>query len=314
MNKNIVLSTATAAMLAASPVDALAIPGFGVERGWPFELSAFSDEDLECLALNIYHEARGESLEGMVAVTQVVLNRVKDPAYPDTPCEVVREDRSGGQGKCQFSWWCDGKSDRPTDAEAWETAKAVVRGIVEDELIPWVVPEVKHYVRCGIRQSWLNSMSFYGRIGNHCFYRDDDGEWEAVLASLDASPPEERPSFDLERQEEDGLPVLAYTMPEEEWLRLVAVEDTPFQSFRDEMLRQYAALRASDLIIPDPEAESPAAVVASSFEREPDYPVARFFANAIVSVLRMGPVWASQRTGGGIAESHPPRRQQSVRE
>ena len=69
-----------------------------------------------CLALAMYWEARGEGEKGMYAVGSVVMNRVRDERYPAHACAVVKQ---GGEAPpCQFSWWCDGRSDRPTDASS----------------------------------------------------------------------------------------------------------------------------------------------------------------------------------------------------
>ena len=67
---------------------------------------------ITCLALNVYHEARNEPMNGMYAVASVVINRVQDDRWPNNVCAVVK-DGYRGQHKCQFSWYCDGKSDRP---------------------------------------------------------------------------------------------------------------------------------------------------------------------------------------------------------
>lgn len=135
-----------------------------------------ADKELRCMALNLYHEARGEPLNGMVAVGQVVMHRVADPDYPETVCGVVTEDRSSGRGKCQFSWWCDGQSDVPTEAQAWTVSQAVARAVLEDDTLPDLVEGGRHYVRCEIDTPWLRRMSFHLRIGSHCFYQDDDGD------------------------------------------------------------------------------------------------------------------------------------------
>lgn len=72
-------------------------------------------EDIRVMALNMYHEARGEGEIGMLAVGWVVLNRMADKSYPSTVSAVVY------QG-CQFSWVCDGRSDRPSEPRAWRRA------------------------------------------------------------------------------------------------------------------------------------------------------------------------------------------------
>jgi hypothetical protein len=86
-------------------------------------------EELDCLALNIYFEARNEPSEGQAAVAHVVLNRVSDPRFPDTVCSVVRQGGERVRYRCQFSWWCDGLSDRPRNQKVWEASKAMARDV-----------------------------------------------------------------------------------------------------------------------------------------------------------------------------------------
>ncbi len=74
----------------------------------------------QCLAQAMYWEARGEGRRGMVAVGWTILNRVKSPRFPATPCGVVHQ--GGERPPCQFSFWCDGKSDKPRDPTSWRSA------------------------------------------------------------------------------------------------------------------------------------------------------------------------------------------------
>ena len=75
-------------------------------------------DEVKCLAQNIYWEARNQSIQGMYAVADVTLNRVKDKRWPSTVCEVVKQRKNaGGKWVCQFSWYCDGKSDTPKNRE-----------------------------------------------------------------------------------------------------------------------------------------------------------------------------------------------------
>jgi N-acetylmuramoyl-L-alanine amidase len=115
------------------------------------------DEELRCLALAMYFEARNEGPEGMRAVGWVVLNRIANDEFPGTACDVVRE--GGETPPCQFSWWCDGKSDAPTDTDQWQTALAVATKILDDPdqdptkgalffhsaniEVPWVIERTK---------------------------------------------------------------------------------------------------------------------------------------------------------------------------
>ncbi len=76
------------------------------------DVSAAEDrvQDLQCLAKNIYFEGRNQPWVGQLAIAQVTLNRVKSVAFPATICQVVEQQR---KEICQFSWYCDGKSDKP---------------------------------------------------------------------------------------------------------------------------------------------------------------------------------------------------------
>lgn len=129
-----------------------------------------AEEALECLALNIYHEARSEPEIGQVAVAAVTLNRVRSDAYPDSVCAVVKQ---GGERlhRCQFSWWCDGRSDRPDESRAWSKAKEMARlsllGLTADP-----TEGATHYHASYVRPSWADAFEKTARIGKHHFYRD----------------------------------------------------------------------------------------------------------------------------------------------
>ena len=82
-----------------------------------YDVPFIDGEQFKCMVLNLYHEARSESNEGMIAVGHVTLNRVRSKNFPNTICNVVRQavyHKNGVPKKnlCQFSWWCDGKSDK----------------------------------------------------------------------------------------------------------------------------------------------------------------------------------------------------------
>ena len=128
------------------------------------------DQSLECLALNVYFEARGEPYEGQVAVAQVVMNRAADARFPDGVCAVVQQ--GGKQRKdCQFSWWCDRLADRPTHMADWSAAQEVARdvywGLADDpsEGALW-------YHATHVRAYWRGQYAKGPRIGNHIFYHD----------------------------------------------------------------------------------------------------------------------------------------------
>ena len=84
---------------------------------------------IDCMAKNIYFEARNQSLAGQIAITYVVFNRVLDARYPNSICEVIQQGPKYAwntslpvRDKCQFSWFCDGRSDIPMNKAVWKTS------------------------------------------------------------------------------------------------------------------------------------------------------------------------------------------------
>ena len=131
---------------------------------------------LMCLALNIYFEARSEPVQGQIAVAEVTLNRVASPNYPDDICEVVLQDNSEG---CQFSWWCDGKSDYPREENSLRTSKALAQLMLEEgDYISVIGSEATHYHNDTVHPYWADDdeLKRIRRIGKHIFYKvtDDD--------------------------------------------------------------------------------------------------------------------------------------------
>ena len=101
------------------------------------QLIAEYNEQHNCLALNLYHEARGDSALGQKAVGLVTLNRVHDKRYPNTVCDVVYQSHYDSNGnpirnKCQFSWWCDGKDDTPKDELMWQKVSVIAHNVIAD--------------------------------------------------------------------------------------------------------------------------------------------------------------------------------------
>lgn len=91
------------------------------------------DDAITCLSRTIYWEARGEEAAEMEAVANVVMNRLGHEDFPDTTCEVVMQ--GSEQGACQFSWWCDGRSDIAEEDEAYVIAKDIARKALNGQLI-----------------------------------------------------------------------------------------------------------------------------------------------------------------------------------
>ncbi|MDX5412813.1 MAG: cell wall hydrolase [Rhodobacterales bacterium] len=128
-----------------------------------------------CLARNIYHEARGEDIDGQIAVAQVTMNRVMSEKYPDTICEVVREDRGPKPWDCQFSWWCNGKPNTPTDFEAYQLAAIVAAEVIKGEPEDYVGGALHYVAESAMDRGWVRNMTVYGQIGRHVFLISEEG-------------------------------------------------------------------------------------------------------------------------------------------
>jgi spore germination cell wall hydrolase CwlJ-like protein len=154
-----------------------------------------NDEQAMCMALNIYYESRSDNLAGQYAVADVVLNRVHDDRYPNTICEVItqgpvkeswktkqdpdlpEEDREYNPIRhlCQFSWYCDGKSDNPADETGWAQAQYVAGAIIYSDKYRGITEGATHYHATYVKPRWARDrgMNHIGRIGAHIFYRWD---------------------------------------------------------------------------------------------------------------------------------------------
>ena len=137
------------------------------------------DTDLDCLAQNIYFESRSESQADQIAVGQVVLNRVKSPKYPNNVCEVIRQGPTYNwtenfpvKHQCQFSWYCDGKSDNIRDIGAWRLAKSIAGVLLSmPDMVPNVVEDATHYHAHYVKPHWASNLERVTRIDGHIFYR-----------------------------------------------------------------------------------------------------------------------------------------------
>lgn len=135
------------------------------------------DEQHECLAMNIYHEARGDSRLGQRAVGYVTLNRVYDARYPNTICDVIYQahlDANGNprRNQCQFSWFCDGKSDKPRDVAMWEEIEMLAHDVIaEYGLIEDFTEGAVMYHASYVNPYWASSYDRTVRIDTHIFYK-----------------------------------------------------------------------------------------------------------------------------------------------
>jgi N-acetylmuramoyl-L-alanine amidase len=139
---------------------ALALPAQGMTR--------LAQSAEHCLALTLYWEAKSEGPDGMLAVASVVLNRVAHPQFPDTVCGVVKQ--GGETPPCQFSWWCDGRSDRPTEARAWATATRIAERALRSAPSD-LTSGALFFHNTSIDTPWMRKRERTVQIGRHIFYR-----------------------------------------------------------------------------------------------------------------------------------------------
>lgn len=137
-----------------------------------------------CLALAIYHEARGEAANGQIAVARVILNRARSRAYPSNVCGVVYQN-SYRKHRCQFSFACDGRSDFPAQLRAWATATRIASGMLctSNCGTPLQNPpsataslrfhQATHYHTVDVAPAWSKKLTPLGRIGGHLFFASD---------------------------------------------------------------------------------------------------------------------------------------------
>jgi len=134
-------------------------------------------EQHQCLALNIYHEARSQSRLGQKAVGFVTMNRVYHTSYPSTICDVVYQAHLDSRGnplrnKCQFSWYCDGKNDDPNDEVKWTEAQNYAHEVMTDYGVKEDYTEgAIMYHASYVNPYWAGSYDKTVRIDTHIFYK-----------------------------------------------------------------------------------------------------------------------------------------------
>jgi len=142
----------------------------------PLPASVYAAKQQKCLAEGIYFEARGEPEVGQAAVAQVILNRVRNPAYPDNICDVVYQNETQ-RHKCQFSFACDGRAEIIRSQRAWKIAKRIALDVTDGKT--WIdeVGDSTHYHARYVSPRWGRRMIKVDRIGAHIFYRTKFGGW-----------------------------------------------------------------------------------------------------------------------------------------
>ena len=141
-------------------------------------------DEVMCVAANIYHEARGESDQGKIAVASVVMNRVAHKSFPSTPCGVVKDaKRRKGKlvkNRCQFSWYCDGKydvidldkKDYTVRGDKKDFRKALtIAMFVMMKVIPDNTNGALYYHANYVTPSWSKKFMMVASFDNQYFYK-----------------------------------------------------------------------------------------------------------------------------------------------
>ena len=138
----------------------------------PFRLTGNANaraQALNCLASAVYYEAGNQDADGGRAVAQVVLNRVRHPAFPASVCGVVYQGSTRPTG-CQFTFTCDGSLNRRPDPDGWHRAMAIAEQALNGSTfapVGWAT----HYHADYVVPYWASSMDKNAVVGAHLFYR-----------------------------------------------------------------------------------------------------------------------------------------------
>jgi N-acetylmuramoyl-L-alanine amidase len=136
---------------------------------WGHTVPFGSDKaEFDCLARTLYFEAGNQGRPGMEAVAAVVLNRVGNPAFPRTICGVVKQ--GGETAPCQFDWWCDGKSDVPSEPQPWRLAQEVAEEALTD-LLQDPTGQALYFHANYVSSTFHAGLERTIQIGAHIFYR-----------------------------------------------------------------------------------------------------------------------------------------------
>lgn len=135
--------------------------------------------DRYCMAQNIYFEAANQSFAGKLAVAHVVMNRVEDLQFPNEVCDVIYQAKTRVNWKgnevpirnqCQFSWYCDGKSDEPVDSKTW-IKSLYIADLALTGQYPDITEGSLYYHADFIYPYWADELQHVVTIDNHLFYK-----------------------------------------------------------------------------------------------------------------------------------------------
>ncbi|WMS43616.1 cell wall hydrolase [Acuticoccus sp. MNP-M23] len=164
---------------APQPVATPGVSGGGLDHWWsdrPLPQDIAGKKSLRCLTEAIYFEARGESETGQRAVAQVVINRVKNPAYPDDVCGVVYQNK-GWRNRCQFTFACDRVRDVVRNKDAWTLAATIATEYASGAAWMNEIGAATHYHAKRVNPRWAGLMRKVETIDDHIFYLTRGGGW-----------------------------------------------------------------------------------------------------------------------------------------
>ena len=166
--------------------DSMAIRSLAEFTAENLGFAAREQAELDCLAEAVYYEARSETAKGQIAVAEVVMNRVRDPNFPKTVCDVVFQGRYRTTG-CQFTFTCDGSLRVKPRGEAWDRARAVALHVAMGLNKP-VTNKATHYHTDYVDPYWSPGLVETATIGTHIFYRfpKTGAEWSKARMALAA--------------------------------------------------------------------------------------------------------------------------------
>jgi N-acetylmuramoyl-L-alanine amidase len=176
-----VVSVAAVLVGPVAPARALDLPA--IPADFPIDMSSIvvSRDELVCLALNDYWEARSEEIAGRIAVARVVLNRSMDSRFPSNLCDVVKQTKAAG--RCQFSWYCDDKANVPLDPKVWRDSLKIAAAVLQkDSAIPDPTGGALWYHASFLRPNWAAGFESTTIIGQHVFYREMDDMRRTTVA------------------------------------------------------------------------------------------------------------------------------------
>ena len=146
--------------------------------------------EVMCLAENMYHEAKNQGTAGWSAVASVTFNRIRDNRFPNTVCEVVKQGPTRESWKtrlldlpddervyypirhrCQFSWYCDGKSDVPTDSETWMESIVLAYRLLNFNDMDITEGSLWYHANYIDKPYWSAELTPTVIINNHIFYK-----------------------------------------------------------------------------------------------------------------------------------------------